>query len=211
MARQMAVEGLGQADLHERAVKSGGRYESGSGGEARVRLEYLGRELLLSFPPGTIAAPNGQGPISLREEILVLHYLEKATGTAPTGRWISFAEIPGGAFYHPVFLQRCQFPLVRFFGPDPEGLKTVAETMPGGSLDFGDVGVKIQAFPFIPLALILWRGDAEFPTEGNLLFDDSITEYLPVEDIVILAETVVWKLVKNKNADSPQRAQRTRS
>ncbi|MFH1757632.1 MAG: DUF3786 domain-containing protein [Pseudomonadota bacterium] len=211
LARQMAVDGLGQSDLQERAAKSGGRYESDSEGEARIRLEYLGRELLISFPAGTIKATHGPGPIPLREEILVLHYLGKATGTAPTGRWISFAEISGGAFYHPVFIQRCQFPLVRFFGSDPEGLKTVAERMPGGPLDFGDVGVKIQAFPFIPLALILWRGDTEFPAEGNLLFDDSITECLPVEDIVILAETVVWRLIKNKNADSPQRAQRTLS
>ena len=68
--------------------------------------------------------------------------------------------------------------------------------MLGRPLDFGDVGVRIQAFPFIPLALILWRGDAEFPAEGKLLFDDSVKEYLPVEDIVILAETVVWKLIK---------------
>ena len=88
--------------------------------------------------------------------------------------------------------------MVRSFGPDPEALITVVEPMGGGSLDFGDVGVKIQAFPFIPLALILWRGDAEFPAEGKLLFDDSITEYLPVEDIVILAETVVWKLIKSR-------------
>jgi hypothetical protein len=71
--------------------------------------------------------------------------------------------------------------------------------MLGGPLGMGDVGVKIQAFPFIPLALILWRGDAEFPAEGNLLFDDSIMEYLPVEDIVILAETVIWKLIKGRS------------
>lgn len=196
MARQMAVEGLGQAGLQERAAKSGGRYESGSSGEARIRLEYLGNEFVVSFPPGSIEAGKGQKPLSLREEILVLHYLAKATGVLPTGRWISFIEIPGGTFYHPVFLQRCQSPLVRSFGPDPEALITVVEPMGGGPLDMGDVGVKIQAFPFIPLALILWRGDAEFLAEGNLLFDDSITEYLPVEDIVILAETVVWKIIK---------------
>ncbi|MDI6754353.1 MAG: DUF3786 domain-containing protein, partial [Thermodesulfobacteriota bacterium] len=95
-------------------------------------------------------------------------------------------------------LKRCKFPLVKFFGGDPEVLKAVAYPMQGMPLGLGDVGVKIQAFPFIPLALIIWRGDAEFPAEGNLLFDVSITEYLPVEDIVILAETVVWKLVKNR-------------
>jgi len=46
--------------------------------------------------------------------------------------------------------------------------------------------------------LVVWRGDAEFPPDGNVLFDGSVSEYLPVEDTVILAETVVWKLVNAK-------------
>ncbi len=199
LARQMAVEELGESDLEERAAKSGGLYELGSKGAVRVRLAYLGKEFVVSFPPGSIEAGTGEKQLSLREEILLLHYLAQATGTLPTGQWLSFKEIPGATFYHPVFLQRCQTPLVRVFGPDPEALKAAAAPMPGGPLEMGDVGVKIQAFPFIPLALILWRGDAEFPAEGNLLFDASIPEYLPVEDIVTLAETVVWKLIKARS------------
>ncbi len=200
LARRMAVEDLGKSDLEERAAKSGGRFESGVGGEARIRLDYLGNELLISFPSGSIEGPR-QKPLSLREEILLLHYLTKATGTLPAGRWISFLEIPGGTFYHPVFLQRCQTPFVRVFGPDTEILKRVAEPLGGEPLDTGDVGVKIQALPLIPLGLILWRGDAEFPATGNLLFEDSVAEHLPVEDIVILAETVVWKLIKAKSME----------
>ena len=55
---------------------------------------------------------------------------------------------------------------------------------------------------------VVWRGDAEFPAEGKVLFDSSVSRYLPVEDIVVLAETVVWKLIKKKG-HSPQRAQST--
>ena len=61
--------------------------------------------------------------------------------------------------------------------------------------------------PRIPLGFVVWRGDAEFQAEGKVLFDSSVSQYLPVEDIVVLAETVVWKLVK-KNANSPLRTQR---
>jgi len=201
LARKMAVEGLGRSNLEERAAKSGGRHELSSGGSASIRLAYLGNEFVVSFPPGSIEAGIGQERLSLREEILFLHYLAQATGTFPSGRWISFLEIPGGAFYHPVFLQRCQAPLVRTFGPDPEALRTAVGPMRGEPLGMGDVGVKIRAFPFIPLALILWRGDAEFQAGGSLLFDDSIAEHLPAEDIVILAETVVWKLIKAKSTE----------
>jgi hypothetical protein len=198
LARRMAVEGLAKADLQDRAARGGGRYEPGPGGESRVALKYLGHEILISFPNGSIAPENGQGPIPLREEILVLHYLTKAAGAPAAGQWISFAEVPGGAFYHPVFLKRCQWPLVKFFGGNPEVLKSAAEELGGEPLGFGDVGIKVPAFPFVPLGLVLWRGDEEFPADGNFLFDASVSEYLPVEDIVILAETVVWKLIKNR-------------
>jgi len=198
LARQLAVEGILKSDLQKRAALSGGWFESGPGGQARMGLRYLDRHLLLSFPQGTIEAEDEQERIPLREQILILHYLERARGVPLAERWISFAEIPGGAFYHPVFLKRCKSPLVKFFGENPDALKSMAAELGGEPLDLGDEGVKIQAFPFVPLALILWRGDAEFPAGGNLLFDASVSEYLPLEDIVILAETVVGKLVKRK-------------
>jgi len=41
--------------------------------------------------------------------------------------------------------------------------------------------------------------DEEFPAEANLLFDASYPS-ISVEDIVVLAETVVWKLIKKGEA-----------
>jgi len=198
LARQISVRALLGADLGERAERSGGRLDSGSG-QTRIEIRFLGRDLRLSFPTGTLEYREGEEPLSLREEILVLHYLQGASGSPPLAKWISFAEIPGGAFYHPVFLQRCKTPLVRFFGEDPERmLATAVEKFHGEFWPMGDVGVKIQAFPLVPLALVLWKGDKDFPPEGNVLFDASISSYFPIEDIVILAETVVWKLIKAK-------------
>ncbi len=198
LARQLAVEGLRQSNLQERATRGGAWYEKGRDGEARVGFRYLSREVWLSFPQGTIKTQNGKGPIPLREEILILHYLEKASGAPLAGSWASFSEIPGGAFYDPIFLMRCKSPLIKFFGKTPEALWSVAKEVGGEAVNLGDVGVKIQVFPFVPLALVLWRGDAEFPAEGSILFDASVNAYLPVEDIVTLAETVVWRLIKAK-------------
>jgi len=205
LARQMAVRNLLRSDLAERAARSGGRFEPAPGGEGRIGLPYLGREICLSFPGGTVEPLNGGGPLSLREEILVLHYLEGATGVPASGEWTSFSEIPGGTFYNPVFLRRCKAPLVKHFGDDPQKLMAVAaEEVRGEPFPLGDTGIRVPVFPRLDLGLVLWKGDEEFPPEGTVLFDSSVTGYLPVEDIVILAETVVWKLVK---AGARQRAQ----
>jgi hypothetical protein len=196
LARRLAVENLCQTNLEERATRGGASYGPGRDGEGKVGIRYLGWELSVTFPGGTFSTQNGLGPIPLREEILILHYLEKASGVPLVGRWVSFSEIPGGAFYHSVFRMRCQSPFVKFFGEEPENLLLVAKEFSGEALNLGDVGVKVQAFPFVPLALVLWRGDAEFPAEGSILFDASVSQYLPVEDTVIVAEAVVWKLIK---------------
>ncbi len=211
LARRMALEGLLKSNPAERAARGGGRFEPGKDGKSRIAVRYLGREVWLSLPQGSLETPH-KSQLSLREEILILHYLERASGIPPTGTWISFAEIPGGAFYHPVFLQRSKAPLVKYFGEDPQNLLVLAAGEMGGeSLTLGDAGVKIQVFPRVPLGVVLWKGDAEFPPEANVLFDSSVTGYLPVEDMVILAETVVWRLIKRKNTDSPQRTQSAQS
>lgn len=192
----MALEALGGADLAERAARAGGSCGPETAGLRKVGLSYLGRDLFLLFSSGKVEIRNGEGPLSPREEIVILHYLVQATGNRPGGRWISFGEIPGGAFYHPVFHQRCQAPLIRSFGHRPEALRAAARALHGESLDLGDVGIRIRALPFLSLALVLWRGDEEFPPSGNLLFDSAAPEYLPLEDLVILAETVVWRMIK---------------
>lgn len=199
LARQLSIQALLGLDLEERAARSGGRFFAGAENQTRIEIRFLGHDLRLSFPQGTIETFAGGAPLTLREEILILHYLQRASGNSLSEKWFSFAEIPGGTFYHPVFLQRCKAPLVKFFGETPERLLAVAaEEFQGETLPMGDVGVKVQALPFVPLGLVLWRGDPDFPPEGNVLFDASIPSHLPVEDIVILAETIVWKLIKSK-------------
>ncbi len=200
LARQLSLQALSNADPAERAACSGSRMENLPEGRRRIGFRYLGREVGLSLPGGTIEVLNGGPPVAMRDEVLILHYLERAPGKDLAGTWISFAEIPGGGFYHSVFRQRCQDNLVRHFGEEPDRLLAVAGSeMKGEAWRMGDVSVLIWAFPRVPLGLVLWKGDEEFPPAGNILFDSSIPAYLPVEDIVVLTETVVWKLVKSKN------------
>ena len=75
----------------------------------------------------------------------------------------------------------------------------------GRKSDFGDIAVTIDAFPHVPLTVVLWHGDKEFPPDGNIMFDSTIPEYLPTEDITILCEVIAWKLARLLKAggDSP--------
>ncbi|HEX76216.1 MAG TPA: DUF3786 domain-containing protein, partial [Dehalococcoidia bacterium] len=73
----------------------------------------------------------------------------------------------------------------------------VAAKLGGRESDYGDVSVTINAFDHVPITLVLWRGDEELAPNGNILFDASISDYLPTEDVTVLTETLVWKLVRD--------------
>ena len=57
--------------------------------------------------------------------------------------------------------------------------------------------MTINAFDQVPITLVLWKGDEEVAPNGNILFDANISDYLSTEDVTVLSETIVWKLVKN--------------
>jgi hypothetical protein len=45
------------------------------------------------------------------------------------------------------------------------------------------------------VALIIWKGDEEFPPEGNILFDRNILKMLSAEDIAWLSGMIVYPLM----------------
>nr|NIP92808.1 DUF3786 domain-containing protein [Akkermansiaceae bacterium] len=53
----------------------------------------------------------------------------------------------------------------------------------GWALSFGDASVELLPLPRIPVSLILWKGDDEFPSRADLLFDSSCEMHLPLDII----------------------------
>ena len=132
----------------------------------------------------------------MRDKILVLHYFTRAGGRPPTGRRITYKELPEGINYYPAFFKRAIEPVINHFKDQPQDLLEAAKTLGGRKAGYGDIAVTIDAFPRVPLTIVLWRGDAEFAPDGNIMFDETIPDYLPTEDITILCEIVAWKLVR---------------
>lgn len=158
-------------------------------------LPFLQRTLTVSWPEGTVTVPEGSKELSLQEQGLILHYLVQAGGSPLTGRWITFREIPSGEFYYSAFVKRAKDPLVAAFGSKPRRLIEVAARLGGEERTEGDASVYFQVLPRIPLCLILWAGDEEFPPDGNILFDANISDYLSAEDVAVLAGMVIYPLV----------------
>lgn len=124
--------------------------------------------------------------------ILILHYLkQKLIGLVPlTGEWISFKEFPESLGYYPAFEKRVIEPILRKYGSNPQAVLQDIERLGARHAQQGDVGLVIEAFPEVPMLVILWKADDEFGPEAGVLFDKSILKMFCVEDIIVLAEFV---------------------
>jgi hypothetical protein len=47
--------------------------------------------------------------------------------------------------------------------------------------------------------VVLHAGDEEFPAEANILFDDAIVNFLPLEDVAVLAGLIATRLAISGN------------
>jgi len=194
-ALKLAGEKLASISIEEQCRKAGAAYNLAASGETAT-LNYLGRPYLISFPEMKVVSIEDKQPAAERERLLMLHYILNANGSPLTGNMITYKEIPGGTAYFPTFHKRTIKPLLDNFSADAQKLLVAAETVGGVRADCGDVAVSINAFSRIPLTLVLWYGDDEFPAAGSILLDSSITGYLAAEDITVLCEIITWKLVK---------------
>ena len=181
------------SNIEEQCWKSGADYL----GPYKIGINYLNQPYHILLPDVEILLGDGGMEVSLRDKILILHYFAGAKGTPATGKLIAYKQLPGGISYFPAFSRRAIAPLVKHFGKSPELLIKAAAKLGGSKGDYGDVSVTVNAFAHVPITFVLWRGDEELAPNGNILFDASISDYLSTEDITVLTETIIWKLVKD--------------
>ncbi len=191
LAYELGCKKLASMDLQEICRKSGAHYVDWN----RITIDYLSRPYLITLPDVKICLKDEDEKIPIKDRILILHYLTKATGAPFTNKLITYGQIEGGKFYCPVFVRRNLDPILNCFGDKPQSLVEVSKKLRGQRSDYGDVSVRIDAFPMVRIFIIIWQGDDEVPHGGNILFDGNITGYLASEDICVLTETLVWKLV----------------
>jgi hypothetical protein len=190
-ARRIAVATLAAADLDTVIDRSGFDADAGN----RLRVPFLNRVYRIDYPDfNFVDTDDATAEVPIQEQVLILHYLMSESRRMPTGNWIAYRDIPGAGFYFGAFVKRAVDPLKKVFGHAPAALAKAAEKLNATTADTGDAGVDLRVFPKVPLRIILWRGDDEFPPDAGILFDETAGDYLSPEDAAWLAGMVVYRL-----------------
>lgn len=186
------------ADLKERCEKAGARLVPREDG-FEIHLPFLNDHLIITLrPPDTEFEfrHSGGREVALTEKILSLHYLLTASDKPASGEWIGFEAVPDGRLYLSNFLARTHRPLLKRFGNSPDLFIETAAKIGGTKAEYGDVSIRLQAFPKVPIVIILWLGDDDLDPEVKIIFDKNITAHLSAEDVVILCNLIAIRLVR---------------
>jgi hypothetical protein len=196
-ALNLAISQIKAIENLEDICKNSGSILSSRESKPAIILKYLNKQYYVTFPDVSLSKPGSNETIEIRDKILILHYLLRSRGTPPSNKPITFREFHEGSVYYPSYYKRSISPLIEYLGSKPEKLLDVSAEFGVSKSDFGDVSITIQAFERVPITYVLWKGDIEFTPNANILFDPNVLDYLPLEDVIVLCQTITGKLVNN--------------
>jgi hypothetical protein len=152
-------------------------------------LDCFGREFSIS-PDGEIAA---QGRMTPWIRILLLHYIRTAGKGGLAGRHVSYSELKGGMVKASSFQRDCEEPLTELFKRDFEKTALMLSRM-GRKKKKGfptEHAWELFLLPKLPVTVLYWPQEEEFPARVKILFDSSADRYLDAESLIFLVEGLV--------------------
>lgn len=111
----------------------------------------------------------------------ILHYLIGAQALPPAERLVRPTELKAGPFFakgsHVLPLDA----LAARYARDAQGFLNQGIRFGGERRAYGDAAVELHPFPRLPVTLVLWREDDEFPARADLLFDATCERHGPAD------------------------------
>ncbi len=194
-ALRLARDKLAKTDPTWISSRGGGSY---SYQRMKITIVYMGREAQISFPQGEIYIE--EEPADEVDTLLLLHYLVDSIGGVMENVWIAYRDLPGARYHQSSFRADVEEPLARELDGKEENLLAWIEKKKLERENLGDIAFIWKVLPRIPLLIVYNRADEEFPAEARVFFDASASNFLPTEDLEILAERAVRYLVKELEA-----------
>lgn len=178
-------------------ARTGARFLALDGGRGEFHFEFFGAPLLSAFPEFRFFSATGS-ELPDFQQTLLLYYFQTADGFPLAGKWVSFADLPGGRMYNQAFQGYSGQALVKAFGLDLAAFQAAAQAVSGEPIAVSETALRFQALPNLPLVLTYWLGDEDFPSNCQVLFDASATHYLPIDGCAILGSQLTQKILKKR-------------
>jgi len=148
----------------------------------------------LIFPHEQIiqAADSPSTPPVFFLHLAAVNYLIGAKAIPLDGRWVSVKEFPSGPMFFRGPHEMPAKKIEAIYGQDRNGFVASGQRLGGREVEGGDVALELSVFPRLPVRLILWLADEEFPARLTYLFDRTAHSHLYLDGL-----WAVGKLIEN--------------
>ena len=143
-----------------------------------------------------IMGPDGSRPVHT-VSVLLSKYIILCPDIEPWDtEWVTYKDFKDAAPYAGGFRDNAEKPIARRFGGKLDELKKAALALGGKPPDDKyscDLAVAFQPLPKVPLLMLFYDQDEEFPAECTLLFERRVEKYLDSECIAMCGLVLpVW-------------------
>ena len=165
------------------------------------KLACLGQEIFVSLNGRSMKESSAPGRLLIEElgeysRLSILRYLIHAKNFPLSGKLVKPADLPGGDFFskgtHVLPFEK----ILRRFENDFDGFIETGRSLGGSQAEYGDVSLRLLPFPRMPIFIILWAGDEEFPAKASLLFDSSCTSHAATDILWSTAMMTIEMMVR---------------
>lgn len=178
-------EELAEKDPGEISGRTACRYDAAAGAYV---LPVWGDEYVIHPHEARIeckADPDRRSSELFR--LFIVYYLLRSKAAVSCNRWISEKDLPGGATF---FRGPHEIPtrlITGFYGNDIEAFGERCRRLSGVPLEMADAAYRFDITANIPVAVLFWAGDDEFPPEAKILYDQTISQHLTLDIVFSLA------------------------
>ncbi|MDR0596409.1 MAG: DUF3786 domain-containing protein [Clostridiales Family XIII bacterium] len=185
-------------DPREASARTGVPYDAG---RREFTVTLMGAEYAVGWPGAEMEPKRGAEkfafPIDPYERILILRYLDEGRHIEPIGKYIAYNELPWGDVYGANFQGRVIRRFLHEFGQDVGMVRKIMENIPLlKSLPEPkcDIGYGFVFMNGLPMKILIWEGDDEFPASAQLLYDETVVFGYTAEDVAVAGDILISRM-----------------
>lgn len=169
--------------------------------DSTYELTCLGQDISISLMDRNVYGATALGKLLINElsdysRLSILKYLIHSTDLPPSGQLMRPSDLPGGDIFirgtHVLPLDK----VAECFENNINEFIGIGKSLGGTQLDYGDMSIKMLPLPRVPVIIIVWSGDEEFPSKASLLIDSSCISQIPTDIIWSTAMMTIKMMIK---------------
>ncbi|MHC4271047.1 MAG: DUF3786 domain-containing protein [Planctomycetota bacterium] len=138
---------------------------------------------------------SSQETAGFLEQLCLLAYLINAQDLPLTEKLVKAESFPDGEFF---FRGQHLLPtkkLEHCFGQKASDLYKITDEFKASRCEFGDASIKLYILPRLPLTIVIWEKDDEFPARASLLFDQTASIHLPLDALLTAVNLAIDAII----------------